>query len=47
MYQRKYFKTMKQAERYRNKLYSAFNHVQLIEFPIFSEEGWYVFEIGN
>ena len=42
----KYFKTMKQAERYQNALYKKYNHVELISFPIYWESGAYIWEIA-
>jgi hypothetical protein len=40
----KTFKTMKQATTYQNKLYSQYDYVQLVSFPMFSENGQYVWE---
>lgn len=42
----KRFKTIKQAEKYQNSLYSKFPYVQLITFPVWSEEGLYIWEIS-
>jgi len=42
----KYFKTIKQAEKYQNKLYSKFPYVRLFSFPQWSEEGQYIWEIS-
>jgi hypothetical protein len=41
----KHFDTMKQAERFLNKLYSQFDFVNLISYPVFSESGIYTFQI--
>lgn len=41
----KKFKTLKQAERHQNFLYNLYDHVRLIEFPSFSEEGTYTWEV--
>jgi hypothetical protein len=42
----KFFKTIKQAEKYQNSLYSKYPYVQLVSFPQFSEEGRYTWEIA-
>jgi len=42
----KQFKTMKQAEKYQNSLYNKFPYVRLITFPIWSEEGRYIWEVS-
>lgn len=42
----KYFKSLKQAERYQNSLYNKFPYVVLSSFPLFSEEGQYTWEIS-
>lgn len=41
----KQFKTMREAERYLNRLYNKYDHAVLINFPRFSEEGNYTFEV--
>ena len=41
----KYFKSIKQAERYQNSLYNKFPYVRLINFPMW-EEGHYTWEIS-
>lgn len=43
---RKYCKSLKQAERKQNELYSKFPHVELITFPQFSDEGIYVWRVS-
>jgi len=43
----KRFNSIKQAERYQNKLYNTFNYVQLISYPVWSEDGLYIWEISN
>lgn len=42
----KQFKTLKQAEKYQNSLYTKFPYVRLVLFPIYSEEGQYTWEIS-
>lgn len=42
----KRFQTLKQAEKYQNSLYNKFPYVRLITFPIYSEEGVYIWEIS-
>jgi hypothetical protein len=44
-YVKQYFNTLKQAEKYLNKLYSKYDHVRIISFPMFTEAGSYTFEI--
>lgn len=39
-------KTMKEAERYQNRLYKKYNLVQLVVFPRFSEEGDYIWVVA-
>ena len=41
----KYFNSMKQAEKFLNKLYDKYDFVQLVSFPMFSEMGTYVFSV--
>jgi hypothetical protein len=41
----KYYKSMKQAERYQNRLYNKYDHVRLIRAPVFTEDGVYVWEV--
>ena len=41
----KNFETIKQAERYQNKLYNKYNSVVLVHFPILSESGQYVWKV--
>jgi hypothetical protein len=43
---KKTYKTLKQAERYQNRLYNKYNSVQLVSFPRFSEDGEYVWEVA-
>ena len=43
----KNFKTLKAAENYLNSLYSKYNYAKLIDWPKFSENGLYVFTVGN
>lgn len=43
----KTYKTLKQAERYQNRLYSKYSTVRLVAFPTFSEEGRYVWEVAQ
>jgi hypothetical protein len=42
----KYFKSIKQAEKYQNSLYNKFPYVRLVTSPIWSEEGKYIWEIS-
>lgn len=42
----KYCKTLKQAERHQNSLYSKYPYVNLITFPTMSDEGLYIWEIS-
>lgn len=42
----KYFKTIKQAERYQNSLYGKLNYVVLVSFPLWGEEGQYTWEVA-
>jgi len=42
----KYFKSIKQAEKYQNKLYNKFPYVRLITFPSYSEEGQYTWHVS-
>lgn len=41
----KYFSTMKDAERYQNRLYGRYHRVHLTSAPRFSEAGNYVWEV--
>jgi hypothetical protein len=38
-------KTLKQAERYQNRLYEKYQRVRLVKFPWFTEKGSYVWEV--
>jgi len=42
----KHFKTLKQAEKYQDKLYQHFPYCVLISYPIFSDEGQYTWEVS-
>jgi len=42
----KRFKTIKQAEKYQNSLYNKFPYVRLISYPIFLEEGLYIWDVS-
>jgi hypothetical protein len=42
----KYFKTLKQVERFQSKLYNQYNSVKLVFFPIYSEDGIYTFFVN-
>lgn len=44
-YINKHFETLKQAENYLSKLYNKYYHVRVIKYPLFSENGIYIFEI--
>lgn len=41
----KEYKTKKGAERYLNRLYNDYDYVRLVDAPINSEQGIYVFEV--
>lgn len=41
----KQYKTLKQAERYQNRLYGKYNHVRLVQWPSFTEAGTYTWEV--
>ena len=41
------FKTLKQAENCQFKLYDMFSYVRLIEYPSFTEEGIYIWQVSN
>jgi hypothetical protein len=43
----KTYSTLKQAEQYQNRLYNKYAHVRLVRAPLFSEEGVYVWQVGN
>lgn len=43
----KYFKSLKQAERFHNKLYDQYDYVRAIRSPLFSEEGTYVWQVDT
>ena len=41
------FKSMKQAERFQERLYRIYDSVKLIAFPMFSEDGMYRWEVSE
>lgn len=41
----KEFKTLKAAERFQNSLYSKYETVKLIQFPVTNENGTYVWYV--
>lgn len=41
----KTFSTMKEAERFQNRLYNKYDEVRLVSFPRFSEHGQYVWRV--
>ena len=43
----KHFDTLKKASNYRNRLYSKYDEVKLLSFPVISEKGIYVFLVNN
>jgi len=43
----KYFKTIKGAEKYQSYLYENFGYVELIRYPIYTEDGIYEWNISN
>lgn len=43
---RKYFKTLKQAEKYQDKLYNKYSNVEVIGWPQFTEAGTYTFRVS-
>jgi hypothetical protein len=42
----KTFDSLKQAERYQNRLYGKYDKVELVKSPMFSESGIYVWIVG-
>lgn len=42
---KRYFDSIKQAERFLNKLYDKYNFVQLVSFPMYGENGTYIFSV--
>ena len=42
-----YFSSLKEAERYQNRLYNKWDFVQLVQFPIFGESEKYVWHVKN
>lgn len=42
----KYCKSLKDAEKFQNKLYNSYNNVKLIDFPKFSEGGIYEWNVN-
>jgi len=40
------FKTLKQAERFQNSLYNKYPSVELIQFPIITDDGEYVWTVS-
>lgn len=43
----KFYATLKEAERYQDRLYSQYDSVKLVQFPRFGEEGAYSWEVSN
>ena len=41
----KHFATLKKAEAYQNRLYNRYDHVRLVNWPRFTEEGNYEWEV--
>ncbi len=41
----KHFDSLKQAERFQDQLYAKYDHVRLTRSPLFTEQGWYVWEV--
>lgn len=41
----KHLKSLKEAERYQNRLYNQFDYVRLVSYPLFSEEGDYIWNV--
>jgi hypothetical protein len=42
---KKQFQTIKQAERYQERLYNKYDSVNLKSFPMFQEQGTYTWEV--
>lgn len=43
---RKYYKSLKQAERKQQDLYSKFPYVILVSSPLWTEEGLYIWDVS-
>jgi len=43
----KTYKTLAAAERYQNRLYGQYSIVRLIQSPLFSEDGLYIWNVGG
>jgi hypothetical protein len=43
----KTYKTLAAAERYQNRLYGQYNIVRLIHYPLMSEDGLYIWNVGG
>jgi hypothetical protein len=43
----KTYETLKQAERYQNRLYSKYSTVRLVGWPRFTEAGRYIWEVAE
>lgn len=43
----KTFKTLRQAERFQDKLYGQYDYVRLVRSPMFTEGGVYVWDVRN
>jgi hypothetical protein len=41
----RHFCTLKQAERFLNRLYDKYESVRCVRSPLFSEEGYYYYEV--
>ena len=41
----KVFKSLEQAENFQDNLYNEYNSVQLVQAPLFSEDGTYIWEV--
>ncbi len=42
----KYCQTLRQAERFQNKLYDEYDTVRLVRSPLFEEEGLYIWNVS-
>jgi hypothetical protein len=43
----KQFDTIRQAERYLEKLYGIYSYARLVACPLWSESGAYIFEVNK
>lgn len=41
----KHFASLKEAEKYQSRLINEWDYVQLVQFPLFSENGLYMWNV--